>query len=114
MGQAGDRYFDNREFPKDVKPECTLIKPDSPPTGQLDWDRYAPSPDPVEKPAHYRVGEVEAIDYIHQQLAQKSDYPLGNVHGHLHRHRFKGQAVEDLRKARYLEKNKVQGGMDDE
>lgn len=62
--------------------------------------------DQVNKPAHYRVGEVEAIDYIGQQLGTGvKDYLLGNVHKYLHRHRFKGQPVEDLRKARwYLEK----------
>ena len=60
----------------------------------------------VNKPPHYRVGEVEAIDYIGQQLGTGvKDYLLGNVHKYLHRHRFKGQPVEDLRKARwYLEK----------
>ena len=71
--------------------------------------------DPVNQPSHYRVGEVEAIDYIAQQLGMGvKDYLLGNVHKYLHRHRFKGQAVEDLRKARwYLEKlvyEEVQGG----
>jgi hypothetical protein len=78
------------EWDKLRKPECELIKPE----------------DPVEKPAHYRVGEVEAIDYIHQQLGSGvKDYLLGNVHKYLHRHRFKGQAVEDLRKAEwYLRK----------
>ena len=114
-----ERYYDNREFPKDVEPECTLIRPEKPPTGNFDWDRYAPSPDPVNNPAHYAVGEVQAIDYIAQQLGTGvKDYLLGNVHKYLHRHRFKGQAVEDLRKARwYLEKlifEEVQGGMDDE
>ena len=84
---------------------CTLVKPLP----------YAPDPDPVSAPPHYRVGEVEAIDYIHQQLGTGvKDYLLGNVHKYLHRHRFKGQAVEDLRKARwYLEKlifEEVQGG----
>ena len=89
-----DRYYDNRD-PKEVP--------------------YAPDPDPVSAPPHYRVGEVEAIDYIHQQLGTGvKDYLLGNVHKYLHRHRFKGQAVEDLRKARwYLERliyEEVQGG----
>ena len=110
-----DRYYDNRSFPE---PECTLIRDKAPDTGHFEWDRCAPSPDPVEKPAHYRVGEVEAIDYINQQLGSGvKDYLLGNVHKYLHRHRFKGQAVEDLRKARwYLEKlifEEVQGGMND-
>ena len=74
--------------------------------------------DAVEKPAHYRHGEVEAIDYIEQQLGTGvKDYLLGNVHKYLHRHRFKGQLVEDLRKARwYLDKliyEEVQGGLND-
>jgi acyl-homoserine lactone acylase PvdQ len=69
-------------------------------------DATAEEWDQVNKPQHYRVGEVEAIDYIEQQLGSGvKDYLLGNVHKYLHRHRFKGQPVEDLRKARwYLEK----------
>ena len=94
-----ERYYDNRPIPK---PESTLVKPKD-------------VEDNVNKPLHYRIGEVEAIDYIHQQLGTGvKDYLLGNVHKYLHRHRFKGQAVEDLRKARwYLEKlifEEVQGG----
>ncbi len=79
-----DRYHDNRNF--DIKDaECTLVKPDN-----------------VNKPAHYRVGEVEAIDYIAQQLGMGvKDYLLGNVHKYLHRHRFKGQALEDLKKTEW-------------
>jgi hypothetical protein len=69
-------------------------------------DATAEEWDQVNKPQHYRVGEVEAIEYIGQQLGPGiKDYYLGNLHKYLHRHRFKGQLVEDLRKARwYLEK----------
>ena len=75
---------------------CTLIrdlpKRDKP---HFDWDV-------VNKPQHYRVGEVEAIDYIAQQLGTGvKDYLLGNVHKYLHRHRFKGQALEDLKKSEW-------------
>ena len=94
-----DRYYDNRDYkfkPEDA--ECLLVKPDN-----------------VNKPQHYRVGEVEAIDYIAQQLGVGvKDYLLGNVHKYLHRHRFKGQRVEDLRKCRwYLDRllnEEEQGG----
>ena len=104
-----ERYFDNRPFPE---PQCMLPADHR---EKMKRDRHATSPDPVNEPAHYRVGEVEAIDYINQQLGSGvKDYLLGNVHKYLHRHRFKGQAVEDLRKARwYLEKlifEEVQGG----
>ena len=98
-----ERYFDNRPF---SEPECELTKPGVP---------YAPSPDPVEQPAHYRVGEVEAIDYINQQLGGEGirHYLEGNILKYMHRWRFKN-GVEDLRKARwYLDKliyEEVQGG----
>ena len=63
-------------------------------------------PDPVNKPDHYRVGEVEAIDYIAQQLGSGvKDYLLGNIHKYLHRHQFKGSALQDLKKTEwYLRK----------
>jgi hypothetical protein len=84
-----DRFHDNRDPRDDAFGE---------------WS--TPASDPVNQPLHYRVGEVEAIDYISQQLGiGVKDYLLGNLHKYLHRHRFKGQTVEDLRKARwYLER----------
>lgn len=68
-----------------------------------EWDSLrAVKTDNVNMPQHYRVGEVEAIDYIAQQLGTGvKDYLLGNVHKYLHRHRFKGQALEDLKKTEW-------------
>ena len=83
-----------------------------------EWNKAAASlnsPDPVNKPSHYRVGEVEAIDYIEQQLGGQGirHYLEGNILKYMHRWRYKN-GVEDLRKARwYLEKlifEEVQGG----
>jgi hypothetical protein len=64
-----------------------------------DWDA-------VNKPRHYGHGEVEAIDYIAQQLGSGvRDYLLGNIHKYLHRHQFKGSALQDLKKTEwYLRK----------
>ena len=90
-----ERYYDNRS-PKEVP--------------------YAPDPDPVNKPQHYRVGgEIECIDYIYQQLGAEGikTYLEGNILKYMHRWRFKN-GVEDLRKAKwYLDKlimEEVQGG----
>ena len=88
-----DRYTDNRD-PKGVP--------------------YAPDPDPVNAPSHYRHGEVEAIDYLYQQLGTNVRFYLeGNILKYMHRWRLKN-GVEDLRKARfYLDKliyEEVQGG----
>ena len=67
---------------------------------------YAPDPDPVNKPQHYRVGEVECIDYIQQQLGTGvRDYLRGQIYKYMHRHQYKGAEVEDLKKARwYIDK----------
>jgi hypothetical protein len=74
---------------------CTLVRDFKRDKPNFNWDV-------VNKPQHYRVGEVEAIAYIEQQLGVGvKDYLLGNVHKYLHRHRFKGQALEDLKKAEW-------------
>ena len=88
-----ERYHDNRD-PKEVP--------------------YAPEPDPVDRPAHYNVGEVQAIDYIQQQLGSGvKNYLEGSVLKYMHRWRYKN-GVEDLRKARWfldrLIYEEVQGG----
>jgi hypothetical protein len=102
------RFYDNRPFPKDVKPDCML------PADHREMMKDEVY-DPVNQPKHYKVGEVESIDYIYQQLGSGAkDYLLGNVHKYLHRHRFKGQTIQDLKKAQwYLQKlvmEEEQGG----
>ena len=105
---AASRFYDNRPFPKGVEPECTL------PADHREMMKDEVY-DPVNQPQHYKVGEVESIDYIYQQLGSGAkDYLLGNVHKYLHRHRFKGQTIQDLKKAQwYLQKlvmEEEQGG----
>ena len=76
-----------------------------------EWDsvgkstpHYPAEYDPVEKPEHYNKGNIEAIDYIKQQLGINfEDYCYGVVLKYLHRFRYK-DGVQDLRKAKwYLE-----------
>jgi hypothetical protein len=58
--------------------------------------------DPVNNPAHYTVGGIETIDFIE---AKKLNYRLGNVVKYLTRADYKGNKIEDLRKAQwYLER----------
>ena len=139
--KIAERYFDNREFPKDVKPECTLIRGKPPETGKFEWDRYAPSPDDyvdgpfgaihksdmgpdvkpydsVENPMHYE-GVIECIDYIEDRLSRDEliGYYYGSVLKYAHRWKQKG-GVESLRKCRWflnrLITTEATGGMDDE
>jgi|TARA_R110002124_G_scaffold237747_1_gene403012 hypothetical protein len=60
--------------------------------------------DPVNKPAHYNLGEgVECIDYIKQVLGPKGfiAYCQGNMIKYQHRHRYKNKPLEDMEKAQW-------------
>ena len=107
-----DRFYDNRSF--DIKDATCVLPADH--REMMRRDRELGEEDKINKPSHYLVGgEIECIDYIYQQLGSGvRDYILGNVHKYLHRHRFKGQALDDLKKAQwYLNKlimEEEQGG----
>jgi len=58
--------------------------------------------DPVNHPAHYKVGGIETIDFIE---AKKLGYNLGNVVKYITRSDHKGNRKQDLEKALwYLER----------
>lgn len=58
--------------------------------------------DMVNKPPHYTLGGIETIDYIE---AKGLNYHLGNVVKYVSRAGSKGDALEDLKKAKwYLER----------
>lgn len=54
--------------------------------------------DPVNNPAHYKVGGIETIDFIE---AKNLGYHLGNVVKYVARSDHKGRRLEDLKKARW-------------
>ena len=65
-------------------------------------EMFEPKADPVNHPAHYKVGGIETIDFIE---AKKLGYNLGNVVKYLTRADHKGNRLQDLRKAQwYLER----------
>lgn len=54
--------------------------------------------DPINHPAHYKIGGIETIDFIE---AKGLDYNLGNVVKYITRADHKGNKLEDLRKAQW-------------
>ena len=56
------------------------------------------TPDSVNHPTHYTAGGIETIDFIE---AKKLNYNLGNVIKYLTRADYKGNKLEDLRKAQW-------------
>lgn len=65
-------------------------------------EMFEPAADPVNHPAHYKVGGIETIDFIE---AKKLGYNLGNVVKYVTRADHKGNRKQDLEKAKwYLER----------
>lgn len=59
--------------------------------------------DPVAKPAHYNIGTIECIDYMKDNMPKEAfkGYLEGNAKKYMHRWRYKGKPLEDLKKARW-------------
>lgn len=73
-----------------------------------DWRAPYNPPDGVEAPAHYKLGDLQTIDFIHRVCATLTDpflaYCIGNVLKYSTRAGRKGKPAEDYRKAiRYLQ-----------
>ena len=66
-----------------VKPAITMTEPVS---------------DPVNHPAHYKVGGIETIDFIE---AKKLNYNMGNAVKYISRADHKGNRLQDLEKAKW-------------
>jgi hypothetical protein len=66
------------------------------------WDTpitmVEPQPDPVNHPAHYKVGGIETIDFIE---AKKLNYNMGNAVKYISRADHKGNKKQDLEKAKW-------------
>ena len=59
--------------------------------------------DTVNNPSHYGNGEIECIVYMKDNMDPQmfQGYLEGNAKKYLHRWRYKGNGVEDLKKARW-------------
>jgi hypothetical protein len=59
--------------------------------------------DSVESPSHYRLGKVECIDYLKDNMPFETylGYLEGNTKKYLHRWRYKKKPLEDLKKAQW-------------
>lgn len=69
-------------------------KPIEAPPVQLEM--FEPASDPVNHPAHYKVGGIETIDFIE---AKRLNYNMGNAVKYITRADHKGSRKQDLEKA---------------
>lgn len=77
-------FSSNKSVLDTINPEC--VKPE------------APKSDPVNHPAHYKVGGIETIDFIE---AKSLGYHLGNAVKYITRADHKGNRLQDLQKAKW-------------
>ena len=70
---------------------------------QMEHPKMHEYEDVVNKPAHYGDGAIECIDYMKDNMDHMMfmGYLEGNAKKYMHRYRYKGKPVEDLRKARW-------------
>jgi hypothetical protein len=64
--------------------------------GAAQIEMFEPEHDPVNHPAHYKVGGIETIDFIE---AKKLNYNMGNAVKYITRADHKGNRLQDLEKA---------------
>ncbi len=59
--------------------------------------------DQVNKPSHYLKGNIEAIDYMKDNMSKEAyhGYLEGCCKKYLHRHAYKGNQLTDLKKAQW-------------
>ena len=72
----------------------------------LDALRDEVEDDVVNQPPNYGNGRIECIEYMRDNMDHMMfmGYLEGNAKKYMHRYRYKGKPVEDLRKAKwYLE-----------
>lgn len=99
------RYFNIPELEWDCDCECNVCwnseYKDEPFIGNEILSKYTPVNDPVNHPNHYNAHNIEVIDFIQDW---ELNFCLGNAIKYICRADFKGNAIEDLKKAiQYLE-----------
>jgi len=69
---------------------------------EYDEDKGEPA-DLVNEPSHYTDGGIQCIDYLKDNMdsLMYMGFLEGNTKKYLHRYRYKGKPVEDLKKARW-------------
>lgn len=67
---------------------------------EYDEDKGGPA-DLVNEPSHYTDGGIQCIDYLKDNMdnLMYMGFLEGNTKKYLHRYRYKGKPVEDLKKA---------------
>lgn len=107
-GEEAGKILKDTGHEVELCPDCDMLLPYGAPPGRCDhceltYKRTQPNKifDAVDKPAHYNLGDIEAIDAIREMLggAGFRQYCRGQVMKYLWRAPYKGAYDQDLKKA---------------
>jgi hypothetical protein len=90
-----------RPAPKKYQVKLKNVAPYVP----MQIDMHEPKSDPVNHPAHYKVGGIETIDFIE---AKRLNYNMGNAVKYITRADHKGSRKQDLEKAIWYLKREIE------
>jgi hypothetical protein len=98
MKKAGEKTV---PVPRTSRPvpnkwEAAQVVTSSKPIVNPQIEMIEPKHDPVNHPAHYKVGGIETIDFIE---AKRFNYNMGNAVKYITRADHKGSRKQDLEKA---------------
>lgn len=96
MPEAKRRKYTRKYTRKAVWDQVAIAISKKPLAESLPVQMIEPPADPVNHPAHYKVGGIETIDFIE---AKKLNYNLGNAVKYITRADHKGNRKQDLEKA---------------
>ena len=105
--QYGETIEDRMIRMRDLAKRIEIVRPNNLPKGMTvveaeeivaDVNQAIAQHDSVNHPKHYTAGGIETIDFIE---AKKLGYNLGNVVKYITRSDYKGNKLEDLRKAQW-------------
>lgn len=107
-GEESGKILEDNGYNIHLCPDCDMLLPHGAPPGRCDRcefefasRRSAQPHDPVDRPEHYNLGDVECIDGIRSMLggAAFRQYCRGQVMKYVWRAPYKGGYEEDLKKA---------------
>ena len=96
MKKAGEETTPVPRTPRPVPKKYLTDKPIVNPLIEIPITMEEPASDPVNHPAHYKVGGMETIDFIE---AKRLNYNMGNAVKYITRADHKGSRKQDLEKA---------------
>ena len=107
LQEHGETIEDRMIRLRDLAKRIEIVRPNNLPKGMTvaeaeeivaDVNQAISQHDSVNHPTHYTSGGIETIDFIE---AKKLGYNLGNVVKYITRSDYKGNKLEDLRKAQW-------------